>query len=610
MEGRTSYSTLENYLHYPDSFRPIDTSLHNFLLYDPFYLTNLGNPGLPVQPLIFNQARPVGFNLGIQGWSPYFRHADQVAFYSTNRPYTRFYYVQGAQGFQLIEATHAQNLRPNLSFAVDHQSFHSNGRFSRQVALQGHTSLSLYYSTPGKRYALILTGLTDNMRAQANGGVVSDTLFERKVGFNKYLTPVNLNFANQTLNRRQLSATQFLFLGRKEMVTFHDSDTVSLPIVRPRYFMAYTVSFEDSRYYFKDSTASDLAFYPSVFLDPLLTREWIRSSQFSNRLTLGRGMAKLPSDSVYAKEKWTIGAFAQHDLISAKQLLLDTAFSNISVGGYLRSGSLAGSGVAHKIQLDISGVYFLNGYNASDYAGQGRIGAAKSMGKTILVAGAFADLRRAAPAWIENRIFNNNFRWNNDFEKEQSISGGGQVTFIRPKNKLSLSLGIRTTSNIIYFDTLAQARQSSIHVNYLIGKVVHQYATTHFVLQHNLTLQQANSTLVRFPGLILRTSYFFQDHLFKKALYFRLGVDGWYTSAYNSYSYMPVHSVFHLQDSFTIGNYPYLDAWVAGQVKRFAFFAKIENLSEGFFSEKAYALSLMPIQPRTFRLGIRWMFFD
>ena len=75
---------------------------------------------------------------------------------------------------------------------------------------------------------------------------------------------------------------------------------------------------------------------------------------------------------------------------------------------------------------------------------------------------------------------------------------------------------------------------------------------------------------------------------------------------------MPSSSVFHLQDNYTLGGFPFLDVFLAFRIKRTRIFVTYNNLLHGlsFTGNNYFSTPLYPMKPRNLRFGLVWIFYD
>jgi hypothetical protein len=115
--------------------------------------------------------------------------------------------------------------------------------------------------------------------------------------------------------------------------------------------------------------------------------------------------------------------------------------------------------------------------------------------------------------------------------------------------------------------------------------------------------------VLRLPLLAMKTSNFWEQSLFKGALIVQLGIDFYITTPYIGNAYMPATGVFFLQNTETIGGYPFADAFLSFRIKRTRLFGSYNN---GFaiFNSNYFTAADYPTKPGYLRFGLAWTFYD
>ena len=131
-----------------------------------------------------------------------------------------------------------------------------------------------------------------------------------------------------------------------------------------------------------------------------------------------------------------------------------------------------------------------------------------------------------------------------------------------------------------------------------------------FGIHSNIYAQFADNEKVNIPFFVTRQTVYYGFFMFKKALYFQVGVDFLYNTAYYANAYNPVLQQFHLQNEKEIGNYPYLDFFIRIKLNRFQFSVKGTHLLAGALGYNYYLVPHYPAKNRGFALGILWHFYD
>lgn len=102
----------------------------------------------------------------------------------------------------------------------------------------------------------------------------------------------------------------------------------------------------------------------------------------------------------------------------------------------------------------------------------------------------------------------------------------------------------------------------------------------------------------------------YQNSLFKKALYFQVGLACTYHTNWKPLAYCPAYALFYKQNQYTVGNYPYMDFFLNLGIKRARIFFKYENLGSLLLENKYLMTPYYPLPDAGFKLGVSWMFFD
>jgi hypothetical protein len=150
------------------------------------------------------------------------------------------------------------------------------------------------------------------------------------------------------------------------------------------------------------------------------------------------------------------------------------------------------------------------------------------------------------------------------------------------------------------------------------GRFKHWYLqAAAFAQTNSLSNKDSNWVLpnLGLPVLNTKISVAYQNTLFKKAIYYRIGTDIQYISAYNRLQYRMDATMFYVdQQSNTLGNYPIADAYVLMRIQTIDLFFKYEHFNEWFVSPvlnlRTETTFQYPIQPARFRFGFTWKFWN
>jgi len=176
-----------------------------------------------------------------------------------------------------------------------------------------------------------------------------------------------------------------------------------------------------------------------------------------------------------------------------------------------------------------------------------------------------------------------------------------------------LDLDVRYVSdnNPVYFDADALPAQFPGTADRITATVVYGISFGPVRLTNRLDWNTTGrEEILRLPAWSWYGSAVLERNLFRSALAMHAGVAVRYQSAYNADAYMPATGRFYLQDSLTVGEYPYIDLFADFRIKATRFFIAMEHLNAGWSGYTYFLLPGYPAPGRTIKFGIVWDFAD
>lgn len=597
-----------------------DTSLRNFHVYNPvtakYGMIFTDNIGRPPQPAFFEADSSRGFTLRPSFADQYLFRGGERLYYRTLRPYSEFGYSigtagqkkEGRNGEQTLYLMHTQQITKTLQAGLEFKRITAVGFYQRQWTSYSNIRLFASYYSKNDRYGIAGDFIINNAKIEENGGLTpavnfregrvtnlidGDTVtikLNRKFGY-----PVNLAAAENQQQTYELFAKQFYRVGVKS----YQPDTNQSPVKLPLFQVDNTIRIKTDRRRYLDSLAN--GFYQNAYLDTNKTfyrvyeREVYTDLEFSFYPYRKKGLANKISAGVS-------GALFD--------VLQDTMkYSGYNVSLFSRLNFFIDS----LRYVRAFAEYTLLGYNRNDFNAKAYIHTGfnnrKKQPLLVLEPGILFKLQE--PGYLWQTMYSNRFMWDNNFKKTRTLGVYADVSF--PRYGLRLSGRFFNVGNMLYYDSAAVARQAAQEV--VIFQAVAEYDLAfskkrfHFI--NRLVYQAANASVIRLAPLYLRSSFYYENFLFKKALLLQAGFDIYYSLGYTGYGYSPANAGFYLQaGNAQIGNYPYLDVYVSARIKRFKLFLQAGHLNQGF-PKPAYQTSPgYPMQDRSFRLGFNWGLFN
>jgi hypothetical protein len=227
----------------------------------------------------------------------------------------------------------------------------------------------------------------------------------------------------------------------------------------------------------------------------------------------------------------------------------------------------------------------------------------------LILTGRFRQELRSPSYWHEN-LFSNHYAWFNSFNKESETRF--EVNFSVPDIALEVGAWQGVISNMIYYGNDSRVAQNHGTVSLTSLYARKDFRIAGFHLDHRALVQiTSDEHVLPVPTLSAYLSYYYEFWVKRDVLRVQVGLDGRFNTAYYAPSYNPALSAFYNQREVKIGNYPYLDVFVSAKWKRMRILLKLQHLNQNLFGNGEYfQVAHYPLNPRMFKFGISWSFYD
>ncbi len=612
----------------------LDTNTHQIQRdYHPifergFAYEQLGILAQAVNHLDFFKRPANDFFLFGRAYEPYLKTPGRTMFFNTRVPFTTLAYsltplVDARE--ENVTALHTQNLNPFTNFGLVFNVLSGRPLYNNEGAKATRTGLFGSYARD--RYSIFGSVYYNDFRLQENGGLSNLDTFLVEGYEREFQYPVYLNDSTGS-HYQNLSffLTHKYHLVEKQLITDSLGNTSSKG---KTFSLSHQLKYDRHYRTFSDEHWVEGEQYPTS-PDYYYEHSTPLDSAIENKLT--NVFQLILGDPDY--DKISIRAYAGHELrrfgmlspgkeavpvsmavIGVLPMRYDTTFRDSAVAGFNSrwyndvyiGGHIAGP-TTGKWDWVINGKYYLLGYYQNDFQLDATF--ARSLtGKVDL--GLRGSVSSRKPHYFSNHYSSSFFRWDNDFSPTYQIKGEAFVH----SNELEMELraGAAFISNYLYWDSEAEPRVYDKDLLLLSAYLAKHFKLGGFNSENKLLLQATTGhEVLRLPLAAAYTSNYWKQSLFKGALVFDLGFDLYYTTTYRASAYMPVTGVFHLQDSQTVGGYPYLDVFLTLKIARTRIFTSYSNLLQGLggFGRNYFTTSLYPMKSRYLRFGLAWTFYD
>ena len=253
----------------------------------------------------------------------------------------------------------------------------------------------------------------------------------------------------------------------------------------------------------------------------------------------------------------------------------------------------------------------------------------KLFGDTVRLE-AKAYIKNLNPVFFYRHFHSKHYWWDNDDMSKimkTRIEGNLEIQ----KLGMKLRAGVENIKNYTYLDN------TSIGVTNNQGEVT-SYKNNASVKQYGENLQvftaiweqklkagifhldtevayqkSSNENILPLPELSAYANLYLKTALVKNVFNVELGADARYFTEYYAPDYSPVMEQFYLQNPnnrIKIGNYPMVNVYANLQWKRTRIFVMMYHVNQGSGSSNYFLAPHYPINPKMFKIGISWNFFD
>ncbi len=605
---------------------PLDTTLADWRIDYVFYrkgvgdmaLGGLGQSSQAVNWFDRRQDRDFTF---ASSYDAYTARIDNVPFYNAKRPLTNMTYLESGQKRyreEHFELTHSQNINPSTSANVSYKARSTMGRYDWQRT-KNHV-LSVGMAHTGKRYSIHAAYMHNNITTRENGGVVgewaiADTTFEMPSGVPMRLASAEAenHYRNHAFFVKQAIAIPL------QRVTEYDFSLADLSAIYFGHQFEYNTwskvytdkraSYTNERGEYIDGKWQPVTdeYYDDWFINPVTTRDSISERLISNKLFVqaqpwDRNGVVGTIDGGIGFDIHTYSYLRLQDYVSGK-ITKDKRTSWYVYGS-------TGGKIKRYVDWGANVKYYPSGYRGGDLS----IGADVTLRAFIrehplILSGKFRQELRSPGYWHEN-LFSNHYAWFNSFDKESETRF--EVNFSVPDFALEVGAWQGVMGDMIYYgpDSRVAQHSGTVSLTSLYARKDFRFAGVH--LDHRALVQfTSNESVLPVPMLSAFLSYYYEFWVVRDVLRVQIGLDGRFNTAYYAPSYNPALSAFFNQRDVKVGNYPYIDAFVSAKWKRMRILLKVQHLNQGLFGNGEYfQVARYPLNPRMFKFGISWSFYD
>ncbi len=583
--------TIANYTVYNDS--TIDY-FYKFMPQQKVSDNTLGllSPGNPYITALFSKSSPKSDFSFLNNYYAFIKTHDDVVYYDAQKPFSRFDFVGGAKGLEMLKFILTQNFGPYFNLAVDYELANSEGFYLNNASKTNALSVSGAFTK--KKYQNHFNFIFNKINCNENAGIADMNMFEsgiiRAVDNNVLLTKAVNNISQ--LGFQYNHEYRFGKYSSDTIIREAEKDTVINKTLRTKFSIVHDITFDR---FFRKYTDEASNFYANYYINENQTNDSASQLQLVNKLLL---CLNLSNDST--NNSFKLYAGLRNNML---RFGIDSTYKKNYNTTYLTGNLFFKHG---KTNLYAEANYALFGAYAFDFDASAKL--RQMFGENFgMNAKVGYSLKEATP--METFYYSNNFQWENDFDKSGVVTVHADVFL----NNISFSAGVNFNllHNYIIFNQEAlpqQINKANIVADVYANKTFNFWKFHWFT---EVAYQYiSDKEYVRLPDFVAYSSLFFKTDMFKNALVLQIGIDAKFNTNFYGYAYMPATGVFYLQDDRKVGNYPNLGAFLGAKIKRFRIFGRLSNWNSSFMAPTFFSLYRLPDNPLAFNFGISWEFYD
>jgi hypothetical protein len=579
----------------------VDTSLTiekfyklNYLRSDNFELIEFSNTGHTYNSLSFVESKGLFPQIGSNAKHYNYLKTNDINYYHVATPFTELMYRSAFVQGQLLDALFSVNTSPRFNFTIARKGLRSLGNYQHFLSSSSNFRFSTNYNSRNSKYFLKTHYVNQNLFSEENGGIREDDISNFESG--------NTEFIDRSVFDPQFENADNTLHGKRFYLNQNYLIKNSLDSLNTRkWSVGNIITLENKYYQFKQSTPNEYfgestgfnQINDKVSFDTFLIN--FNTSYGSSKLGMAtffmnyrdvnysyENLVDIDNNYNYESIIDENFSFGLNYLFKKENYILDFQFESMLTGDV--EGSLIKAGLLLNINSDSNIKFsFINSDNSPDY----------------------------------NYIVNNssylNYNWNNLFK---NINTTKYILNFSSDKLFKFNFEFNNILNHTYFvkdvSGIVLPVQEFNNLGVFKMNISKKISFNKFAIDNRVQFQKTGDEslgIINIPELILRNTFYFQDELFKKALFLQTGFTFNYFSEFYMNSYDPLLSEFYVQNNKLIGNFPRIDFFVNAKIQQTRIFLKAEHINSSFTGYNYYSAPNYPYRDFSIRFGLVWNFF-
>ncbi|MBQ2858637.1 MAG: putative porin [Bacteroidaceae bacterium] len=611
----------------------------------------LGNLGSPRMSRIFFDRKEESQFFFTDPYDQSVLRPDDVTFTNTLSPFTNLTYYKSfssRNSEERFKAYYSTNVNKRLGFGLFIDYLYGRGMYSNQSTALFNGGL--YATYRGDKYDMHFIFNNDNLKMRENGGITDDRyitdpleMAEGKKQYNSTDIPVLFNkiwnhntsyhaFLTHRINLgfyKEIPKAKNDSVQHESIPSTNDSTSVDLPkefVPVTSFIHTLEVDLNGRKYITQDDKQNQEYFEHTYFGNDSIDQFRRTNVRNTFGISLREGFNKWAKAGLTAFLTHEYRDFTLPDTtnVAGQRAIKHYKENIVYVGGELlkEQGKLLHYKVLGEVAV------------AGEDAGQFRVEGNGDLNLKLLGDSVRLDVnayvKNLNPIFYYRHFHSKHYWWDNsDMSKIMRTRVEGKLSF--KKLGTTLRAGVENIKNYTYlantslpvtnssgditgFKNNAAVKQHSGNIQVFTAMLQQKLKLGILHLDGEVVYQKSSEqSILPLPELSAYGNLYIHAGLVKNILSVSLGADVRYFTKYNAPDYSPVIGQFYLQNpenQISIGGHPMINVYANLHWKRTRIFLMMYNLSQTMGKSNYFLAPHYPINPRVFKLGISWNFFD
>lgn len=595
-----------------------------------FTNSHLGNLGSPRLSRLFRERSDYRFFIFDAPLDHFINNPTDFRFTDTKTPHLNLTYFSGGDkrnGDDHLKGYFAANFGKRFGIGLNMDYIYGRGRYANQATSLFDTRIYGYYH--GDVYNAHVSFNTDEIKLSENGGIESDDYISRpemmaegKKQYEPEEIPVKFSDNWNSIRRNQFIIAQSLILRNTYETTDSIGDTV---ITRTRHrelgTVANTTEFgflkREFIYYRTPASHYQEFWLKNDSIDPFHT--FYLDNTVS--LNMNEGFSKWAVAGLRLFARYELRSYTMSDTLQdaarTEYQRRENEF-NIVIGGSIQRET------GKSLNLGLMAQTVLAGKAFGDFDLRGNIDLKFNLMRQAAGLTARVRMSGTTPDYYIRHFHSRHYWWDKDLGKEITMRAEGEVHIDKWRTRLIAGIsnisnyaylldnGIRNESGHVLNNIIVDQESSGIQV--IDATLYQDFKLGPLHWDNSVTWQySSNQTALPLPALNIYTNLYLK-FLYAKRLQIEFGADATWFSEYYAPDYSPAAGLFHTQNEASkvkVGNYPLIDVYLNCVLRGVRFYVMLSHVNSGMSGMGApFWAPHYPMNPRMFRFGLSWTFFD